>query len=166
MSSKKNIRLRLPELADGKPVHELIQRCPPLDVNSSYNYFLLCSHFRGTCVVAEADDGLCGFLSAYLLPEQPTTLFIWQMAVDSSARGTGLAGRMLDEVLDRPATRQVRHLATTIAPGNAASRRVFERLAERLATQTTEEAFLEAKHFGGETHDEERLIRLGPINHS
>jgi L-2,4-diaminobutyric acid acetyltransferase len=166
MSLESEIRLRLPELPDGKPVHELIQRCPPLDLNSSYNYFLLCSHFRGTCVVAEQDGGICGFLSAYLLPTQPDTLFIWQMAVDSSARGTGLAGRMLDEVLARPACRQLRYIETTIAPDNAASRRVFERLAERLQADTTEETFLEARHFGGEAHDDERLIRLGPVIHS
>lgn len=166
MSPENAIRLRLPELVDGKPVHELIRRCPPLDLNSSYNYFLLCSHFRGTCVVAEQDEGICGFLSAYLLPAQPDTLFIWQMAVDSSARGTGLAGRMLAEVLARPACLQLRYIETTITPDNAASRRVFERLAEYLHIDTTEEIFLEARHFGGEAHDDERLIRLGPITHS
>lgn len=166
MSPESDISLRLPELADGKPVHELIQRCPPLDVNSSYNYFLLCSHFRGTCIIAEKDGSICGFLSAYLLPEQPDTLFIWQMAVDNTARGSGLAGRMLDEVLHRPACREVRFVETTISPDNIPSRRVFERLAERLGTITSEMAFLEARHFGGEAHDDERLIRLGPIPHS
>ncbi len=150
----------MPELADGKPVHELISRCPPLDVNSSYNYFLLCSHFRQTCVIAERDDHMGGFLSAYLLPEQPDTLFVWQVAVDETMRGTGLAGRMLDELLARPACQKLRRIETTIAPDNVPSRRVFERLAERLGATTEEEAFLEAHHFGSESHDEERLIRI------
>lgn len=160
MSQDNTITLRLPELADGKPVHELIARCPPLDLNSSYNYFLLCSHFRQTCVIAESNGEIGGFLSAYLLPESPGTLFVWQVAVDESMRGTGLAGRMLDELLARPACRGVKRIETTIAPGNAPSRRVFERLAERLGGHTGETTFLEARHFGKEGHDEERLIHI------
>lgn len=163
MNAKPKAQLRMPELADGKPVHQLIGRCPPLDLNSSYNYFLLCSHFRQTCVVAEHNNTLVGFLSAYRLPEAPHTLFVWQIAVDASMRGSGLAGRMLAELLQRPACHQVNYLETTIAPDNLPSRRVFERLAETHGVALQEEAFLEAHHFGSETHDEERLIRIGPF---
>ena len=162
MTEKNPINLRPPELEDGKAVHELIKRCPPLDINSSYNYFLLCSHFRDTCVVAEANDQIVGFLSAYLIPSRPDTVFIWQVAVDESARGTGLAGRMLEQVTERPVCANVRTLETTISPSNLSSRRVFERFAEKRHAPTHEETFLEAGHFGAEAHEEERLIRIGP----
>lgn len=162
MTEEISIELRLPNLEDGKAVHELIQRCPPLDVNSSYNYFLLCSHFRNTCVVAEADDRLVGFLSAYLLPERPETLFVWQVAVDEAARGHGLAGRMLEHVMERPFCGNVDTLETTISPSNLSSRRVFQRYAEKHQAESSEETFIEVHHFGGEQHEEERLIRIGP----
>lgn len=161
MTEKSPIHLRPPILEDGKAVHELIQRCPPLDVNSSYNYFLLCSHFRDTCVVAEANNRIVGFLSAYLIPSSPETLFIWQVAVDEQARGLGLAGRMLDDVVARPACADIRALETTISPSNHSSRRVFERFAEKHQAESREGTFLEASHFGAETHEEERLIRIG-----
>ncbi len=162
MTEQQTPTLRDPILEDGKAVHELIQRCPPLDVNSSYNYFLLCSHFRDTCVVAEADDRIIGFLSAYLIPSRPDTLFIWQVAVDEVARGLGLAGRMLEQVTERPACAEVTTLETTISPSNISSRRVFERFAEKHEAKSSEETFLEARHFGAEAHEEERLIRIGP----
>lgn len=164
MTEENQISLRPPVLEDGKAVHELIKRCPPLDVNSSYNYFLLCSHFRETCVVAEANGRLVGFLSAYLIPSRPDTLFVWQVAVDESARGLGLAGRMLEQVMARPACAKVRTLETTISPSNLSSRRVFERFAEKHGAKTSEETFLEAGHFGSEAHEDERLIRIGPWN--
>ena len=164
MSEENPILLRPPVLEDGKAVHELIQRCPPLDVNSSYNYFLLCSHFRDTCVVAEANDRIVGFLSAYLVPSHPDTLFVWQVAVDEAARGAGLAGRMLEQLAERPVCAGVRTLETTISPSNLSSRRVFERFAEKHAAKTCEETFLEARHFGAEAHEDERLIRIGPWN--
>jgi L-2,4-diaminobutyric acid acetyltransferase len=162
MTEEITIALRRPELADGKAVHDLIQRCPPLDVNSSYNYFLLCSHFRDTCVVAEANDRIVGFLSAYLLPARPDTLFIWQVAVDQEVRGRGLAGQLLAALTARPACAGVSTLETTISPSNTSSRRVFQRFAEQHGAALNEETFLEAAHFGSEAHEEERLIRIGP----
>lgn len=162
MTEETPITLRLPVLEDGKAVHQLIQRCPPLDVNSSYNYFLLCSHFQDTCVVAEMNDRIVGFLSAYLIPSRPDTLFIWQVAVDESARGQGLAGRMLKEVTERPMCSDIHALETTISPSNTSSRRVFQRFAEQHHAKTSEETFLEASHFGAEAHEEECLIRVGP----
>ncbi len=162
MTEQQTLTLRTPVLEDGKAVHELIQRCPPLDVNSSYNYFLLCSHFRDTCVVAEAGDRIVGFLSAYIIPSRPDTLFIWQVAVDEEARGLGLAGRMLEQVTERPVCEDITTLETTISPSNTSSRRVFERFADEHQAKSSEETFLEAKHFGAEAHEEERLIRIGP----
>ncbi len=154
--------LRRPVLEDGKQVYDLIERCPPLDLNSSYCYFLLCSHFSDTCVVAEDNGRLVGFLSAYLIPDRPDTLFAWQMAVDETARGQGLAGRMLEQLLKQPACAMVRSVETTVSPSNLASRRVFTRLAEKLQTGSTEETFLEAAQFGAEAHEAEQLIRIGP----
>lgn len=164
MTEQDTLTLRPPVLEDGKAVHELIQRCPPLDVNSSYNYFLLCSHFRDTCVVAEANERIVGFLSAYLIPSRPDTLFVWQVAVDDAVRGQGLAGRMLEQVAARPACAGITTLETTISPSNISSRRVFERFAEKHQAESSEETFLEASHFGAEAHEDERLISIGPWN--
>ncbi|WP_127478152.1 diaminobutyrate acetyltransferase [Sulfurivermis fontis] len=155
--------LRKPHLADGQAVHALVRRCPPLDLNSSYSYFLLCSHHADTCVVAEQAGALAGFLSAYRLPQVPHTLFVWQVAVDAAARGHGLAGRMLEELLVRPSCAGVQFIETTVSPSNLASRRVFERFAAQRHTVWQEEVFLTRGHFGSEAHEEEILLRIGPL---
>ena len=158
-----DIRLRPPRLQDGKAVHDLIAGSPPLDVNSTYNYFLLCSHFADTCVIGELNGQVASFLSAYRIPGDPESLFIWQMAVDGSLRGKGMAGRMLQEVLARPAAQGVRFIQTTVSPSNTASRRVFERFAERGGFGFEETVFLTAEDFGDEGHEEEVLFRIGPV---
>ena len=152
-----------PQLADGKAVHELVRRCPPLDLNSSYNYFLLCSHFADTCVVARQEEGVMGFLSAYRLPQSPQTMFVWQVAVDEQARGRGLAARMLEQLLSRAASAGVQFIETTVSPSNHASRQVFARFAAVHDAQWHEEPFLTAAHFGAECHEDEVLIRIGPL---
>lgn len=152
-----------PVLADGKAVHALIRRSAPLDLNSSYCYFLLCAHHADTCVVVRQQGQVVGFLSAYRLPRDANTLFIWQVAVDASLRGHGVASKMLQQLLTRPTCASVRYLETTISPDNHASRGLFQRFAGQHDAPWHEEIFLGHEQFGDESHDEERLIRIGPF---
>ena len=78
--------LRPPAREDGAAVFGLIQRCPPLDANSMYCNLLQCSHFADTSVAALADGVLVGFISGYLVPGRPDSLFIWQVAVGPDTR--------------------------------------------------------------------------------
>lgn len=158
------VRLRQPRLDDGRAVHELVRRCPPLDLNSAYNYYLLCSHFAATCVLAERDGAVLAFLSAYREPQDPERLFVWQVAVDASLRGRGMAGQMLEAILARPACRGVHFVETTVSPSNRSSRRVFERFAAQRHADWHEENFLTEAHFGADAHEAEVLFRIGPLD--
>lgn len=164
MPLAQNIQLREPCLTDGLSVHQLVERCPPLDPNSSYCNFLQSGHFSGTCVAAELAGELVGFTSAYVLPQKPDTLFFWQMAVDAKARGMGLASGMLLHILARPTCKSVRHVQTTITEENEASWAVFRKLAKTLNAELTSSVWLDKKiHFRG-LHESEHLIEIGPIN--
>lgn len=159
------LNLRSPTPDDGIAVFDLIGRCPPLDPNSRYCNLLQCSHFADTSVIAmpENSSKALGFVSGYRIPGRQDTLFIWQVAVDSAARGTGLGLYMLKTLLERPALVACRYLETTIGPDNRASWRLFERLAEQLgATIETTTMFESERHFSG-LHPDEILLRIGPF---
>ena len=155
--------LRAPEASDAADIHRLISRCPPLDLNSVYTYLLLSEHFRQTCIVAGAEDRLLGFVSAYLRPQRPDVLFVWQVAVHAEARGRRLAHHMLTRLLQREALARVAYIETTVGPGNRASRSVFERLARDLSAPLNESPLFDAGLFGGQSHDDEPLLRIGPF---
>lgn len=157
--------LRAPTVEDGARIHQLISDCPPLDVNSVYAYLLLAGHFADTCVVAEHQERLVGFISAYIPPNQPDVLFIWQVAVHSAARGQGLGQRMLHHLLERTGSEGIRYMETTVSPDNQASRSMFQGVARQLNTQLNENVFLEAHHFGEHAHADEPLLRIGPLPH-
>ena len=91
-----DIIIRTPAASDGAAVNELIERCKPLDENSVYCNLLQCSHFNDTCVLAEAEGEVVGFVSGYLLPKRDDRLFVWQVAVDERARGRSLAPPVSD----------------------------------------------------------------------
>ena len=155
--------LRVPVSEDGAHVHNLVANCPPLDPNSMYCNLLQCSHFADTCVAAEMDGELVGFVSGYIPPATPNVFFCWQMAVGEKARGQGLAKRMLREILQREHCAKITFLETTITEDNEASWAVFRSLAKDLNTEVASEVMFDReRHFGGE-HATEMLVRVGPF---
>lgn len=156
--------LRAPNLDDAKAVHALIKASPPLDVNSVYVYLLLAHHFTDTCVVAELNNEIVGFVSAYVPPKSPDVLFVWQVAVAENGRGFGLGKAMLQNILQRPHLSNVRFVETTVGPDNAASRGMFASLARKAGTEINETALFEGHHFGEQAHEDERLLRIGPFS--
>jgi L-2,4-diaminobutyric acid acetyltransferase len=164
LSTSQEIELRVPTLEDGMSVFRLIKRCPPLDTNSSYCNILQTSHFASTSVAAERGGQVVGFISGYILPDRPDTLFIWQVAVDGEARGIGLASKMLINLLARSACKKVSYLETTITQNNVPSWSLFKALGEKLSADLQSSIWLEKEaHFDGE-HDSEALVRIGPFN--
>lgn len=157
------VSYRKPRLDDAKRVRDLIQACPPLDLNSTYAYMLLCTHFAETCVVAEADEHVVGFLSGYLKPADPSTVFVWQVAVGADARGRGVASRLLEELASRPSCASVSRIETTINPSNRASWALFEAFAARRGAGCARKSLFRKEDFGAETHEEEQLLEIGPF---
>ncbi len=157
------VTIQSPESVDGYELNRLIAKSPPLDPNSVYCNLLQCNHFKDTCISARSDRGLVGFVSGYVLPTRPDTLFVWQVAVAEQARGQGLAGRMLLALLERPACCKVDFVETTITSDNKSSQALFTKLADTLSTRVQIlPGFDKALHFHGE-HDSEELWRIGPI---
>ena len=155
------ITLRKPTALDGAAIHALIACCVPLDTNSLYCNLLQASHFADTAVLAEHQGQIIGFISGYRLPQQPNTLFVWQVAVASQARGHGLASRMLLELLSRQPN--IEFLHTTITPSNQASWHTFSRLARTLnAPLNSRELFNREQHLANQ-HDTEMLVEIGPF---
>lgn len=156
-----NLIFRQPSLEDGLAIYQLVKASPPLDVNSSYLYFLQASHFADTCVVVEHNQLIVGFLSGYYRPDEPQSLFVWQVAVAESMRGKGLAKRMLQALLAHQKDRQaVTAICCTISPSNKASQALFKSLAQQYNLDLNVTEFIKEAHFGAEGHEAEELYTL------
>jgi L-2,4-diaminobutyric acid acetyltransferase len=151
--------LRPPARSDGAALQQLIASCPPLDLNSTYAYLLLCEHHADTCVIAEADGQIAGAITGYRHPQRADTLFVWQVAVASDFRRQALAARMLEQLF---ANGSYRYLETTISPDNAPSHNLFRQFAERHGVALNTSPLFAAADFGSGNHQPEPLYRLGP----
>lgn len=134
-----------------------------VDTNSPYSYLMMGEFFADTCAVATSGDQLVGFVTGFRLPDDPETLFIWQIAVAESARGTGLGGRMLDEVANRPSPPRIRHLAATVTPDNTASDKLFRAFATRWGAPCEVEDLFEDSDFPPGDHEPEHRYHIGPL---
>ena len=157
------MNFRMPVAQDGPAITALIAACPPLDGNSAYCDLLQCTHFADSCVVAERDGQIVGWVSGYRLPADPSCFFVWQVAVAAQARGEKLAQRMIAALLDRPSVTGVTHLITTVTPDNAASWALFEGVARRLGADLAKAPLFERDaHFAG-AHETEWQATIGPF---
>jgi L-2,4-diaminobutyric acid acetyltransferase len=100
---------------DGAALWRLVRECRPLDENSAYAYMMWAREFSDTTLVAERDDELIGFVTAFRPPSRPDSIFLWQVGVGKAGRGEGLASRLLDALLQVPGE-PVRFVEATVDP--------------------------------------------------
>ncbi len=158
-----NFLFRTPAVEDGKQIWQLIKDTGILDVNSSYSYLLWTKYFDDTSVIAEMNGQLVGFISGFIQPKAPDTLFVWQVAVDASQRGKGLASRMLQALLHSYTCRNIRYLEATVSPSNEASQALFRKLARDFETGCGVMDCFTEEQFPGKGHEAEHLFTIGPL---
>jgi L-2,4-diaminobutyric acid acetyltransferase len=161
MMNKEKVTLRNPDMHDGEPLWQLVQKCPPLEANTCYAYVLYCTHFADTCLVADNGNGFVGYILGYRPPKQPDTLFVWQIGVSENGRGKRLGQAMLRHLVE--SLPGVRYLEATVAPSNRASQRLFQRFAQMMEAQCVVKPFFGKTIFGEQGHEAEDLFRIGPF---
>lgn len=155
------ITMRHPWIEDGAEMWRVARDSQRLDLNTPYAYMLWTRDFHDTTLVAEIDGEMAGFVTGYWRPEEPTTLMVWQIAVDEAHRGHGIAGRMLDELVVRA---EPYSLETTITEANVASVRLFAAFADRHGAHHRVTDLFGEEHFPGDDDwQAERLHRITPL---
>ncbi|MBK9033675.1 MAG: GNAT family N-acetyltransferase [Myxococcales bacterium] len=130
--------------------------------DSCYAFLLLCTHFADTGLVASQDGEILGFALGYRPPAFPHDLFVWQLGTVPGPRGSGLAARMLEELLTRPACLDARFLCMTRAPGDRELWQVLEEVARRRGASCREGPCFPRTLFA-RPHVDEGLVRVGPL---
>lgn len=159
----KGLILRSPKPTDAYQLNKLVAASPPLDTNSVYCNLLQCMHFADTSVAAVLNDEIVGFISAYCPPNEQDTLFVWQVVVAESVRGSGMAKQMLQWLVAQPSTEKATRLATTITPNNSASWALFESFARDCGSIPSKSLLFQREQHFANQHDDEYLLRIDPL---
>ncbi|MGO1543167.1 MAG: diaminobutyrate acetyltransferase [Gulosibacter sp.] len=164
MTATLTLTLRGPRQDEGAAIWELARDSERLDLNTPYAYMLWARDFHKSTLVADVDGELVGFIIGFMRPDEPTTLMVWQVAVDMEHRGHGIAGRMLEALVERTGARA---LETTVTNANEASTRLFAALAARHGAEHTISDLFEPEHFPAtQEWEAEKLHRIEPLSSS
>ncbi|MFI8489887.1 diaminobutyrate acetyltransferase [Streptomyces rubrogriseus] len=165
-AAQADLQIDRPRVADGAALWRIARDSEVLDLNSSYSYLLWCRDFAATSAVVRDGHGVpVGFITGYVRPDSPDTLLVWQVAVDGTYRGRGLAATLVDGLADRAAReRGITILETTISPDNTASQRLFTSFAERRGARLEREVLFDTAVFPDGPHEPEVLYRIGPLS--
>jgi len=157
------VNFRRPTISDANEIWNLVKNCPPLDLNSQYLYLVLCHHFSDTCIVAEVNSKIIGFVSSYIPPDKKDTLFVWQVAVRKENRGSKIASEMVSNLFYRIQEKGITKLEATVTPSNKASKSLFNSLKSQFNTKIVETPLFVKEYFGSDDHEQEDLVQIGPI---
>lgn len=148
---------------DGREMWRFVQEAGVLELNPSYAYILICQHFGNTCLVAETDEQMVGFVLAYVPPRQPDTVFVWQIGVAREVRGRGVGLHLLRHLLALDGCRNVNYVEASIAPSNKPSQSLFRAFARKWGVSCRKLPFFPQEFFP-EPHEPEFLYRVGPLH--
>jgi len=157
------ISFREPTADDGSEMFRIVEESKVLDVNSSYSYLMWGKYFNKTSIVAELDNQLIGFVSGFLQPNAPDTLFVWQVAVDPEHRGKKLATRLIEHLLKEQKEKAVHYLEATVTPTNIPSSKLFKGIANKFETDCVISECFSESQFPDSSHEPEMTYRIGPF---
>lgn len=121
--------LRTPEAEDTCRITDLADGFASGEAYAPQGDFMNNAAFRDTSVVAELEGEVVGFVTAYRLPYDPQTLFVWHADVAEAARDRGLASRMLGHLMRQEACVGITRVQTTITSMDERAWTLFRRFA-------------------------------------
>lgn len=157
---RNTVHLRPARKDDGPALLEL-STSSGLDENSPYAYLMWAEYFGDTSIVAtepELDEPI-GFVAGFCRPDDPDTVFVWQVGVDDDHRRRGIAAMLLDRLVEQTGAT---HLEATVTPSNLASATLFTRFGDRHGAPVDTHELFEEELFP-EGHEAEIRYRIGPV---
>lgn len=160
---EEQLAFRIPTENDGKEMFRIVKESKVLDVNSSYSYLMWSKYFNKTSIIAQYEDEVIGFVTGFLKPESPNTLFVWQVAVDEKFRGNGLATKLIMQLVSKIKKQNIQFIEATVTPSNKPSSNLFKGLAKRYETECDIFECFSEDQFPDSSHEAEYAYKIGPL---
>jgi L-2,4-diaminobutyric acid acetyltransferase len=135
MSGSEKVAVRHCVSADVEAVMYFVNSCPPLDLHSSFTYWVTLEYWGEMCFVAMDCEQIIGYVSAIGSGHDDTTFYLWQIGVSGGFRSRGIAQRLIGAVVQAARTHGYHQMQVSIALDNDLSLRAFQRFA--LSADTT-----------------------------
>jgi diaminobutyrate acetyltransferase len=137
---------------DYPAVRRVVDESESLDHHTDFTYWVALNQWPNLFLVAKREDRIVGFTFGLRNAEYPERLFLWQIGVLSSARRSGVATTLVNELCARAIREGAQELWITIADEIAPSRALFRKIASALDSRMVEQG--STGNLGGRLHPE------------
>ncbi|MBD3182947.1 GNAT family N-acetyltransferase [Candidatus Poribacteria bacterium] len=100
MVSEEKIYIRNITPDDVESIYNLVDGSLTLRTYDKYLYRILSEYFTKTCLVAESDNEIVGFILCFISQDDPSILFIWQIFVRETYRGKLVTQKLNKQIRD------------------------------------------------------------------
>lgn len=123
---------------DIQSVREILAQGEPFVASyNHYIYWMLGKYFPSTCLVAERDDQILGYIGALCAGEKQK-IFVWQIAVKANIRGQEIGRKLLENIVVAAGNLGICQLEIAINDKNIPCKRMVEKLVRDFGGTITE----------------------------
>lgn len=152
--------LRTPEPVDGVRIAALAEGLASGNARDIPEALVGRGAFRETSVLAELDGQLLGWISAYILPYDPQTLFIWTVEVVEADRDVGISALMLGYLMRQEACAGVTRVQTVISCDEDRPWELFRRFARWQHSRMNVQPYFTQALTPHKRHENENLVTI------
>lgn len=129
------MKIRNGNVADIDNIRKLVQSLPPLDLHTSFSYWVLLAYFPHLFFVAVDDRAgeIIGFVSGIVSPDDARVCYLWQLGVRQDRRRSKCAALLTEYFLQAARRLHCRAIHFSIAPQNMLSLNTAKRFSDRHA---------------------------------
>ena len=136
------INIRNPKESEFEKIYNFVSRCKPLESYGDHFYRIMLRYFNNTCLIAEEENNILGFILGVISQTDPKSYFLWQIGVNPEVQGQGIGRKMLEHIEIELKRKNINRIELTIDPENKASQKLFEKNGYSIISKPQEETFV------------------------
>jgi L-2,4-diaminobutyric acid acetyltransferase len=122
-----DINIRTAYENDFLKIHKFVSNCKPLESYSEHFYKIVTRYFGNCCFIAENENKILGVIIGLASQVHNKTYFMWQIGVESSLKGDGIAKILLKKAEEEVKKLGCNRIELTVDPENIPSQRFVEK---------------------------------------
>ncbi|MCF8233489.1 MAG: GNAT family N-acetyltransferase [Bacteroidales bacterium] len=122
------MKLTKATLKDVFEVQEFVGQQDGLVQHPVHFYNIMIRYFRNTFFIMRDENRIIGFVWGFVSQAEPDVLFLWQIGVAESHRGSGISHQMMEVFIEAARENNCRKVHATVETENIASCKLFEKM--------------------------------------
>lgn len=111
--------------SDVERIRKFIDECKPLELHTSFTYWMLFYYFPNLCFLMLENEKILGFISGIRSSADEKVVYLWQIGVSKDYQGKKYSSILIDNFLKAALDLKCNKIQVSIDPKNLSSYQTF-----------------------------------------